>query len=181
MEFTIGPSGHCVLTLGTPDRENVRWGKINLLPSHCYAVIGERLILSSILGLTLSLMQSSDISDNKEDRTLTILDSWESGSPSTNSRMVLLAFPTYSSPDPRTATFEMSWDEVCKTFEGAYFSWDPATFPHQLSFHGYVLIISLLFIPTNRHHFFQNVGARWSWGYGWTRYYPFRAPDFYQL
>ncbi|KAF9653758.1 cysteine proteinase [Thelephora ganbajun] len=91
--------GHCILTLGTPDRENVCWGKINLLPSHCYAVI--------------------NISDTKEDRTLTILDSWESGSPSTNS-----------------STFEMSWDEVCQTFEGAYFSWDPATLPHRLSFHG---------------------------------------------
>jgi len=91
--------GDCVLTLGTPDRENIRWGKIDLLPSHCYAVI--------------------DISDNEEDRTLKILNSWESGSPSTDS-----------------PTFEMSWDEVCQTFEGAYFSWDPATFPHQLSFHG---------------------------------------------
>ncbi|KAF9788172.1 hypothetical protein BJ322DRAFT_1217334 [Thelephora terrestris] len=91
--------GNCVLTLGTPDQENVHWGKISLLPSHCYAVI--------------------DISDNEEDRTLKILNSWESGSPSA------------ASP-----TFEMSWDEVCQTFEGAYFSWDPATFPHHLSFHG---------------------------------------------
>jgi len=38
--------GHCVLTLGTSDRENVLWGKINLLPSHCYAVIGQGLTLS---------------------------------------------------------------------------------------------------------------------------------------
>ena len=39
-------SGHCVLTLGTPDREKVCWGKINLLPSHCYAVIGWGLIVA---------------------------------------------------------------------------------------------------------------------------------------
>lgn len=91
--------GNCVVTLGTLDRGNLYWGNINLLPSHCYAVI--------------------DISDNDEDRTVTILDSWESGSPTASS-----------------ATFEMSWDEVCQTFEGAYFSWDPATFPHKLSFHG---------------------------------------------
>lgn len=63
-------------------------------------------------------------------------------------------------PDPRVATFQMSWDEVCQTFEGAYFSWDPAIFPHQLSFHGYVRAASLLFRPTDLHHGFQHLGAR---------------------
>lgn len=43
--FMIRAPGNCVLTLGTPDREDVHWGKISLLPSHCYAVIGQRLTL----------------------------------------------------------------------------------------------------------------------------------------
>jgi len=94
----------------------------------------------SMLGLTLCLMQSSDISNDKEDRTLKILDSWESGTPTT-SRMAFLLSSIYSPPDSRIATFEMSWDEVCQTFEGAYFSWDPAIFPHQLLFHGCVHVL----------------------------------------
>lgn len=78
---------------------------------------------------------------------MTILDPWESGSPSTNSRGVFLSFSTHPSPESRVATFEMSWDEVCRTFEGAYFSWDPAAFPHQLSFHGCVRTALLSFPP----------------------------------
>ena len=46
----------------------------------------------------------------------------------------------------------MSWDEVCQTFEGAYFSWDPANFPHQLPFHGYVRTILHHSLPTDRYH-----------------------------
>ena len=116
---------------------------------------------SSMSGLALCLVESSDISDNKEDRTLIILDSWESGSPSAGSRKVASLCSTHPlTLDSLIATFEMSWDEVCQTFEGAYFSWDPTTFPHRLSFHGYVPIVSLPFLPTDWRHPFQNLGAR---------------------
>jgi len=38
----------------------------------------------------------------------------------------------------------MTWDEVCQVFEDAYLSWDPATFKHTLSFHGYVVDLACL-------------------------------------
>lgn len=83
----IYSAGHCVLTLGTPNQEEVRLGKVNLLPSHCYAVIGQSLIvIPQTFSLMLRFPRSSDISDDEEDRTLTILDSWESGPTSTGSR-----------------------------------------------------------------------------------------------
>ncbi|KAI0645166.1 hypothetical protein C8Q79DRAFT_756199 [Trametes meyenii] len=98
--------GDCVLTLGTGERVAQTNLPMQLLPAHCYAVIGVC---------------------NDERRRLTIFDPWVRPQSSRSNE---------SDPIMRTRTVEVSWDEICNIFDGIYVSWNPALFQHRLTFHG---------------------------------------------
>ncbi|KAI9062454.1 cysteine proteinase [Trametes sanguinea] len=100
-------SGHCVLTLGTGDRIPDHVLPVDLIPVHCYAVIG--------------------IDEEDHLRRFTIYDPWTR--PSTGSDGT-------GSGDKENSILEISWHEVCNLFDGIYLSWSPSLFKHQLRFHG---------------------------------------------
>ena len=66
--------GQCILTVGTDDRPIAYRGRVKLLPSHCYAVIGLSLHLPC---WQLLINASKDVNETEGgSRWLTILDSW---------------------------------------------------------------------------------------------------------
>ncbi|KAI0669613.1 hypothetical protein C8Q78DRAFT_1070706 [Trametes maxima] len=98
--------GDCVLTFGTGERLAQTSLPMQLLPAHCYAVIGVC---------------------NDDRRQLTIFDPWVRPQTGRSGEVA---------PTARTRTVEVSWEEVCNIFDGIYVSWNPALFQHQLTFHG---------------------------------------------
>ncbi|TFK50844.1 cysteine proteinase [Heliocybe sulcata] len=98
--------GRCLATVGTDERQDIQWNNRHLLSAHCYAVI--------------------DVQEAGGERTLTLLDP-------------LISFErrlTEETDTDQSRVWKMSWDNACSVFHSIYLSWDPALFPHQLTFHG---------------------------------------------
>ncbi|KAI0741055.1 hypothetical protein C8Q76DRAFT_609267, partial [Earliella scabrosa] len=110
-------TGNCVATLGTGELVRDTETVLALLPTHCYAIIGEHCV-----------------HDTEDDRGLTIFDPWVQPDQDTHSRRD-------RKPSIALATcagkVTLSMESVYRIFDGIYFSWDPAIFKHKLTFHGY--------------------------------------------
>ncbi|KAL4248263.1 peptidase C2 family protein [Abortiporus biennis] len=111
-------AGLCILSLGT-GQSSVTTDALpfDLLPAHCYAVIGVR--------------------EDGSTRLVTILDSWV---PHTEKRYELseLSMDQLTIDDRATGrarSYDIHWDTVCDLFEGIYLSWNPSLFNHQLTVH----------------------------------------------
>ncbi|KAM5543052.1 hypothetical protein V8D89_003436 [Ganoderma adspersum] len=101
--------GNCVLTLGTGEHVRESDFPITLLPTHCYAVIG--------------------VHDSPDgDRKLTIFDPWVRPSED--------PAEAETSSSKRKRAVDVPVDSIYHLFDGIYFSWNPATFKHKLTFHG---------------------------------------------
>ncbi|RPD57666.1 cysteine proteinase, partial [Lentinus tigrinus ALCF2SS1-6] len=107
-------SGNCVATLGTGERVRVADTSLALLPTHCYAIIG--------------------VNESQDNRRLTIFDPWLQRSVDEER-----ASTEVSTEAEKRKLFDLSMDSVYQLFDGLYFSWNPAMFKHQMSFHGYAV------------------------------------------
>ncbi|RPD57684.1 cysteine proteinase, partial [Lentinus tigrinus ALCF2SS1-6] len=103
-------SGNCVATLGTGEQVRVADASLALLATHCYAIIG--------------------VNQSKDNRRLTIFDPWLQRSADEERAS------TEVSTEATKRTVELTMDSVYQLFDGLYFSWNPAMFKHQMSFHG---------------------------------------------
>ncbi|KAI0821140.1 hypothetical protein BC629DRAFT_1435043 [Irpex lacteus] len=117
--------GTCVLTVGTgtklPEEHLL---PLPLLPAHCYAIIG--------------------ISDDGEERLVTILDNWIESAEDKDAQtlgskvegMRLQENEQSRRSSHRSQLCTVSWDTICTVFDVLLVNWDPSIFKNCLSFHG---------------------------------------------
>ena len=145
--------GQCILTVGTDDRPIAYRGRVKLLPSHCYPVIGP--LLPSTHPLMTSDNRSKDVKETEDgSRWLTILESClptdngpevdalldelslDGGGDNKRRRhnLIILQHNTYLRP----GTIDIAWDDACNLFGCVCISWNPAMFKNRLIYHGLV-------------------------------------------
>ncbi|KAI0300432.1 hypothetical protein B0F90DRAFT_410021 [Multifurca ochricompacta] len=108
--------GQCILSVGTDNKPISNWGRVKLLPAHCYAVI--------------------DVKEAEDGaRWLTILDSWLPRGDADTQFDALLEDVSLESDDQRRV-IDIAWDDACTVFGSACVSWNPEMFKNQLSYHG---------------------------------------------
>ncbi|KAG8812542.1 cysteine protease, partial [Serendipita sp. 399] len=107
--------GDVLVTLGTGSTVSSLNPDIRLIPLHSYACIGL---------------------EDDEDRMVTVVNPWREQQQGAGIEDGVQAMSLENrNADPSRATWLISWDDICRTFNSLYLNWNPEVFPFRLTHH----------------------------------------------